>query len=53
MSKLQLSFYILFLYVPVYPVEPVLETPHMGRQQKEGLYKKIQYIPQLTKERMT
>jgi hypothetical protein len=31
MSKLELSFYILLLYVPVYHVIPVLEAPHPGR----------------------
>jgi hypothetical protein len=40
MSKLELSFHILFFYVPVHVVNPVLEAPHLGRQQKQGLYKK-------------
>jgi hypothetical protein len=52
MSKLELPFYILFLYVPVYAVKPVLEAPHLGSQPKQALYKKILYIPQLTEERM-
>jgi hypothetical protein len=53
MSKLELSFYVLLLYVHVYPVTPVLEVPHLGRQPKQSLYIKIQYIPPLTEEHMT
>jgi hypothetical protein len=52
MSKLELVFYILFLYVLVYVVKHVLDAPHPGRQAKQGLYKSMQYIPWLTEERM-
>jgi hypothetical protein len=52
MSKHELSFYVLFLFVPIYIVSPILETPHPGRQPKHGLHKKIQYIPRLTEECM-
>jgi hypothetical protein len=38
MSKLELSFYVLLLYVHVYPVTPVLEAPHPRRKPKQGLY---------------
>jgi hypothetical protein len=31
MSKLKLSFYVLLLYVPVYPVTHVLEAPYPRR----------------------
>jgi hypothetical protein len=38
MSKLELLFYVLLLYVLVYPVTPILEAPHPERQPKYGLY---------------
>jgi hypothetical protein len=43
MSKLELPFYVLLLYVTVYPVTHVLETLHPERQPKYGLYKKSLY----------
>jgi hypothetical protein len=50
MSKLELSFYVLLLYVHVYPMTLILEAPHLGRQTKYDLYKKIQYVLRLTEE---
>jgi hypothetical protein len=51
MSKHELSFYVLFLYVPVYIVSHVLEAPHLGRPPKQSLYKKYNiFLARLTEE---